>query len=417
MKVSNILLTAASVFFLSFSTLAQSAGDIAFVGFNADGDPANGYAADGFAFFVLNDIEAYDTIYFTDNDWDGTSFSIGGEGAVLWYHTSTVSAGQIVVIDNYVGSNVAQASLGTVTEVDNGMNLGASNETIYAYTGTAATPTTFLTALSNTNGANNNITNTGLVEDSTALGISGGNDVMVMSADLSSVCLGVDCIQNIYDENNWTTDNGGGDQSADGGGSADFPLSVTNPSSGAPLPVELISFKAKLQKGSISLVWETATEIDNDFFLIEKSKDRGRTFKVIGRMKGAGTVNSSTSYSFEDFQERSRTNVYYRLKQVDFNGAFEYSNIIKAPVASLVSEATVFPNPFQDKIYLRSDYEGALTIALYDRSTRTIYRKDYIVSGMIQELGLPADLKVGVYHLKVILSSGETLFRQIIKEQ
>lgn len=332
--------------FVSTTSLsAQSPGDIAFTGFNADGN-----TTDGFSFYVAVEIPANTTIFFTDNDWDGSSLATN-EGTIEWSHTSVVSAGTSIVIDDYVSGN-AETTLGMATE-DGGMNLSATNDALYAYTGSLGSPTTFLAALGNntTGSSDYNLTGTGLVEGTTALSISGDNDVMVMTADLSAFCPGGTCAENIYDASNWALDNGGGDQSSDGGGTTDFPASVSNPESGTPLPIELLSFTASMEANTIRLYWSTATEVNNDYFIIEKSNDDGENFAAIVKINGAGTTSSLSEYSYTDHFLLTGQTMYYRLKQVDFDGTSTTSKIIF--LSPNLGEVKFYPNPFTDELNIQ----------------------------------------------------------------
>jgi len=103
---------------------SQSTGDIAFIAYNADTD-------DDFAFVTLVDIAANTTIWFTDNEWDGTSFNNLNEGEIQWSHSSLVPAGSIIEIKGNTGSS-ASITNGPGIVSGSGMNLGASNETIFA---------------------------------------------------------------------------------------------------------------------------------------------------------------------------------------------------------------------------------------------------------------------------------------------
>ena len=114
----------------------------------------------------------------------------------------------------------------------------------------------------------------------------------------------------------------------------------------AALPITLVSFDLnKLENGQIDLKWSTTSEQNNAFFFIERSQD-GRNFKTIGSIEGAGNSQTLLEYSFLDTQPDLGFN-YYRLKQVDFNGQFEYSEIKAAYVDKVeVTEAySVYPNP------------------------------------------------------------------------
>ncbi|MFK8007862.1 MAG: T9SS type A sorting domain-containing protein [Saprospiraceae bacterium] len=94
----------------------------------------------------------------------------------------------------------------------------------------------------------------------------------------------------------------------------------------AALPVELTSFDAKKSDEEVILNWNTASEINNDYFEIEHSND-GTDFTRIGNMEGKGQSNLSNDYRFIDAQPNNGLN-YYRLKQVDFDGKYEYSDIV-----------------------------------------------------------------------------------------
>lgn len=93
-----------------------------------------------------------------------------------------------------------------------------------------------------------------------------------------------------------------------------------------PLPIELLSFEGEIFDSENHLKWTTTTEINNDYFTIEKSSD-GFSFVEIGFIDGAGNSNANLDYQFIDDNVVESTN-YYRLKQTDFDGNYTYSNII-----------------------------------------------------------------------------------------
>ncbi|MCC6323538.1 T9SS type A sorting domain-containing protein [Candidatus Nomurabacteria bacterium] len=110
------------------------------------------------------------------------------------------------------------------------------------------------------------------------------------------------------------------------------------------LPVKLIKFDAEVISGKVVLNWTTATEINNDRFEIERSIN-GIDFEKIGMVKGSGTCNQILQYKFIDNQ-LIKYKTFYRLKQVDYNGEFEYSVIKKVDYESIVSsKLIVYPNP------------------------------------------------------------------------
>lgn len=94
-----------------------------------------------------------------------------------------------------------------------------------------------------------------------------------------------------------------------------------------PLPIELTAFTGECNNGKIALQWETASEINNDFFDIERSIN-GEIFKSIGVKNGGGNSNARLNYSFIDDHIPANSQIlYYRLKQTDFDGTYTYSDI------------------------------------------------------------------------------------------
>ncbi|MEM6697498.1 MAG: T9SS type A sorting domain-containing protein [Bacteroidota bacterium] len=110
------------------------------------------------------------------------------------------------------------------------------------------------------------------------------------------------------------------------------------------LPVELLYFYGEKVDDQVRLNWETATELNNDYFEVEWSTNT-KTFKPIGQVKGAGTTLEKQSYELLHPNPAAGIN-YYRLKQFDFDGSFEYSDIVAVKFDSnSKDELSVFPNP------------------------------------------------------------------------
>ncbi len=113
------------------------------------------------------------------------------------------------------------------------------------------------------------------------------------------------------------------------------------------VPVELTSFTANVSNTQIVLNWETATETNNHGFEVERAPD-GNSFSVIGFIEGKGTTTEAQKYSFVDNNISAGLEYSYRLRQIDLDGAFSYSNVINtasiAPVNFSLEQN--FPNPF-----------------------------------------------------------------------
>ncbi len=113
-----------------------------------------------------------------------------------------------------------------------------------------------------------------------------------------------------------------------------------------PTPVELTSFTAISNHGIVELNWETATEINNQGFEIER-RTVSSEFRTVGFVEGAGTVTETRNYSYDDKTADQGIN-YYRLKQIDFDGTFAYSDEVEVDVTAPLSFdlAQNYPNPF-----------------------------------------------------------------------
>jgi hypothetical protein len=114
----------------------------------------------------------------------------------------------------------------------------------------------------------------------------------------------------------------------------------------APLPVELTTFAGLYSGTSIELKWETATEVNNYGFEVEKSSDKN-VWKKVGFVEGHGNSNSPKSYSFNDLDINGSEKFYYRLKQIDIDGKYEYSKVVEVSVVvGNYSLSQNYPNPF-----------------------------------------------------------------------
>ncbi len=107
-----------------------------------------------------------------------------------------------------------------------------------------------------------------------------------------------------------------------------------------PLPIELLDFRAERDQDQVDIYWSTASEINNEYFIVERSTD-GRNFKEIIRQDGAGNSQVTLNYSDVDLSPETGIN-YYRLKQVDYNGSYSYSAIIPVKF-STIGEIKVYP--------------------------------------------------------------------------
>ncbi len=142
-----------------------------------------------------------------------------------------------------------------------------------------------------------------------------------------------------------------------------------------PLPVSLSSFTSNISGRNIKLSWITASEQNNSGFNIERKSITG-DFAKIGFVNGKGTVNTPSSYSFED--RNMQTGKYsYRLKQIDNNGNFEFHNLngtIEVGIPNKFDLSQNYPNPFNPTTKINFDLpaDSKVTLVIYDVTGRQV---------------------------------------------
>ena len=124
------------------------------------------------------------------------------------------------------------------------------------------------------------------------------------------------------------------------------------------LPIKLISFDAKLlAENKVQLNWNTASEIKNNYFDVERSENNIE-WQSIGKVDGNGTTNIVSNYQFSDQmlkQIQHDETIYYRLKQVDFDGIGAYSKIVSVKFNSVQEQISIYPNPSDGNFVIEND--------------------------------------------------------------
>ncbi|GAB3870017.1 hypothetical protein GCM10028824_18030 [Hymenobacter segetis] len=219
----------------------------------------------------------------------------------------------------------------------------------------------------------------------------------------------------------------------DNGGENQFRLSYSGPDTGGatvviptsamcsrqfsgPLPVTLTAFTAQAEGRAARLNWNTATELHNDRFDLERSRD-GVAFQKFAEVKGAGSSTSAHNYSYLDANaaEMGGGKVYYRLRQVDLDGSSEYSPV--RTVAFGVGAAgpagfVLFPNPAQERVSLQLSLATAGTINLTDLAGRVILRQTIEAGATQPSLDL-STLATGTYVVQV-LQNGQRFTQKLV---
>lgn len=175
----------------------------------------------------------------------------------------------------------------------------------------------------------------------------------------------------------------------------------------AVLPVHLLQFNVAIKQHVPHLNWRTAQEINNHHFDIERSHDGG-FFEKIGEVKGAGTTSSMADYSYIDQTVNLLLPTYYRLKQVDDDGGFDYSTVRFLPGHESVTSVLMYPNPLEEgeSLYVKfgAEDEGMVKVCLFDISGNLIH--DFLMDNILpngtyalEELNL--GFKKGDYILQI----------------
>lgn len=167
------------------------------------------------------------------------------------------------------------------------------------------------------------------------------------------------------------------------------PFALASTSLANPLPIELTSFTATPIENVVSLKWITQSELNNDFFTIERSKS-GLEFKSLSQIAGAGTTSETNHYEFID-QDPLADVSYYRLKQTDFDGQVTFSDVVKIDRNS-PSTLSLYPNPVSQSDIVRANYVGSF--ALFNSLGQLVLKVEN--TSEIKTSGLPS----GVYTVK-----------------
>lgn len=171
-----------------------------------------------------------------------------------------------------------------------------------------------------------------------------------------------------------------------------------------PLPIELIYFTAVPRDNYVELEWKTATQLNNDYFIVERSVN-GVDWQQLVMVKGAGTTYVPMEYLEIDPNPVIGMN-YYRLKQVDFDGTYSYSQIVavefKKQVAASNGEAVIFPNPLGQNEVLNIQFPAWYTQALVvmrDMMGKEIFSKVIVFeeNNLLYAIPLDKEIPSGIY--------------------
>ncbi|PBQ31933.1 hypothetical protein CNR22_09170 [Sphingobacteriaceae bacterium] len=175
--------------------------------------------------------------------------------------------------------------------------------------------------------------------------------------------------------------------------------------SSSPLPIQLLKFYALLRDGSVNLNWSTASEMNNDYFTLFKSKD-GLSWYELAQISGSGTSNRLVNYSVDDPESSTGLNYYY-LRQTDKDGTSTNYDIITFDVSNRNNIVKIYPNPFQNKLTVLSSEPLSVPadIRIYDAFGSLINLPVFKTDKYALEI-ITDDLVAGTYFIKIKTSSG-----------
>ena len=242
------------------------------------------------------------------------------------------------------------------------------------------------------------------------------------NADITGITDTTSLVVSYYDtgQNSWVSigrSNSAGDLGTDGSGSIKNDIGCPPPTvaglfafgstdkNANVLPVELINFRAykNNDNSKVFLEWETASEINSDHFIVERSND-GFSFEQIATVEAANNSTSTQYYSAIDL-EPSRGNNYYRIQQVDQDMIMSFSNLVTVFVKEQQDKMIIYPNPVKDYANLYSKYltGQSVNIKIFDSSGNCVYSNPHETEpGKLKLYASDLNLrKTGIYFINI----------------
>ncbi|MBX7204697.1 MAG: T9SS type A sorting domain-containing protein [Bacteroidia bacterium] len=428
-------------------------GDIAFTGYNCTSTP------DEFSFVILKStgITSGTTIYFTDRPWksgscgtdnfcstaDHASFPESGS-QIVWTSSSSLSYGTHVKISGTSASNGSVT--GTALVLSNAgdqifalQNGAGSTDTSNARTGTMLTgihankTTNTGCSFSTTNwdDCTSNITSDICLSASNSnrpACLTNGTNCLVLldgssnevdngvynctSASSNTSAAAINAMRTaINNRNNWTTQN---------------TTAVTIPPSGcAPLPVSWVYFNANPSANGAMIEWGTASERNCSHFEVQRSFDLNE-WETLQHVTGGGTKYKPTAYWYEDITVGNMYQIiYYRIKQVDLNGWYEYTPIRTVDKKQTTGGYTAFSfngNPFSTSTVLKTFLPnfGEAHIEILDASGRSVFDRVYHYTGGYNRFNPYTEAheaisKPGFYFIRASIEGETKVFKLIVQ--
>lgn len=173
---------------------------------------------------------------------------------------------------------------------------------------------------------------------------------------------------------------------------ADFAVAPTVSTDTGSLPIDLVYFNARMENSNtIVFEWETRSELNNEIFIIEMSEN-GMAWIEFTSENGAGTSSEAIHYELSEMVKSNSTKLYFRLKQVDYNGDYAYSKIVSVSNTNKNIEIVAYPNPVTNYISVSSnievtqvkvlDFEGAVYSITMAENSEVQVQTENLTNGM-----------------------------------
>jgi trimeric autotransporter adhesin len=194
----------------------------------------------------------------------------------------------------------------------------------------------------------------------------------------------------------------------------------TKPSSFLVLPIKLLEFSGTNKNNVNLLEWKTSFEISSSSFEIESSID-GYNFKTIGSVSAAGNSNVIKNYIFYDYNVLPKTKTYYRIKMIDLDGSYDYSNIIYIYVKFLAENTLqVFDNPVKSgsiKLFINVNNEQFANLSVINAVGKELFTERLkLTKGHQIKLIKNKSQASGFYYIKLVLQRGTILSSKFIQQ-
>jgi len=182
------------------------------------------------------------------------------------------------------------------------------------------------------------------------------------------------------------------------------------------IPVELVSFSAKTDKNKVALSWTTSTETNNSGFEIQRKNSE---WKRIGFVEGQGTTTEENRYSFVD-ENLTAGKYQYRLKQIDYDGSFEYSDVVEVEIDALTEFALEqnYPNPFNPSTTIKYSIpgDGHVELIVFNTMGETITTlvNEYKSAGNYEVNFVSHGLSSGIYFYKLSVNEFSSIKKMIL---